>query len=103
MQQQVFHVVAQYRARPGEGERVAALLLELAAASRTEEGNLSYDVARSLEDSHHFIIVENYVSESGFAAHRDSEHFQEIGVGRIIPALESRDVSTFTGSDPVRS
>lgn len=97
MKQQVFHVIAHYRARPGKGDDVAASLIELAIASRREEDNVSYDVARSLEDDDHFVIVENYSSEAAFTAHRGSEHFQQIGMGQIIPLLMERTVSAFHG------
>ena len=93
----MYQVIAHYRARPGSGEEVARNLIELAEASRLEQGNLSYVVTRSLEDADHFVIVEAYESAGGFAAHRDSEHFQRVGLGRIVPALADRTVHAFSG------
>lgn len=93
----MYQVIAHYHATPGRGDEVAELLTSLAEASRTEPENLSYWISRSLEDADHFVIVESYTSPDGFAAHRETPHFQEIGVGRIIPLLESRTVTAFEG------
>ena len=93
----MYQVIAHYHAQPGRGDEVAELLKTLAEASRTEPENLSYWVSRSLEDADHFVIVESYTSAEGFAAHRETSHFQETGVGRIIPLLENRTVTAFTG------
>jgi quinol monooxygenase YgiN len=88
-------VVAHYHAEPEHADTVAGLVAELAAASRTEKDNLSYQVGRDLLDPAHFLIVETYNSAEGFEAHRESEHFQRIGMGRIIPLLASRVIERF--------
>lgn len=93
----MYQVIAHYHANPGRGDDVVELLTALAEASRQEPENLSYWVSRSLEDADHFVIVESYTSADGFTAHREAPHFQEIGVGRIIPLLENRTVTAFTG------
>lgn len=90
-----YTVVARYVARPDTADQVARLLPELAAASRTEPANLDYVIARDLEDPTRFVIVETYVDESGFAAHREAEHFRRIGAGTIIPLLADRTVAGF--------
>lgn len=88
-------VVARYLARPETAEEVAALLPELAAASRTEPANLDYVISQDLEDPTRFIIVETYTDEAGFAAHREAEHFQRLGVGTIMPLLADRTVAGY--------
>lgn len=93
--QDVYQVIAHYRATNGRAEAVAENLTRLATASRQERQNLSYEVARSLDDANHFVIVEAYTSPEGFERHHESPHFQEIGVGRILPDLESRTVTAF--------
>lgn len=97
MERSIYQVIAHYRAKPENAEEVARNLMELAAASRLEAGNLSYVVTRSLEDRDHFVIVESYGSPAGFEAHRSSEHFQRIGLGLIVPALADRSVQAFSG------
>lgn len=97
MEQAIYQVIAHYRAKPENAEEVARNLVELAGESRKEAGNLSYVVTRSLEDSDHFVIVESYGSPAGFEAHRNSEHFQRIGLERIVPSLADRSVQAFSG------
>lgn len=94
----MYIVIAQYRASSATAEEVAGLLPELAEASRRERGNLSYSITRDLEDSNVFVIVEKYESEEDFASHRNSSHFQEIGLALIIPLLEERTVETYTAA-----
>lgn len=89
-----FQVIAHYHAQQGQQDQVRALLAELAQASRTEAANLSYAFFVSPEDACHFVILERYTDAAGFDAHRNSEHFQRIGFGQIIPLLERREVSS---------
>lgn len=97
MTNEVYQVIAHYHAKPGQGDTVGDGLRELAASSRREPENIGYVVSRSLEDPDHFVIVESYRSADGFAEHRQSDHFQAIGIGRIIPHLTERNVTAFTG------
>lgn len=90
-----FEVVATYTAIQGREQEVLAGLQDLAQASRLEEGNLSYEYFQGVEDPLRIIILESYRTAEDFQAHRDSEHFQRIGVGTIIPLLENRAVSTY--------
>lgn len=94
----MYIVIAHYRARSGTADEVAELLPKLAEASRREPGNLSYSITRDLEDPHMFVILETYGEASDFAAHRNSEHFKEIGLSTIIPLLEDRKVERFNAS-----
>ena len=78
-----FQVIARYFPLPGETETVLELLGELAAASRAEPANHAYDFYRGVADP------------DEIAAHRESEHFQRIGVGRIIPLLADRVIERY--------
>ena len=91
-----FQVIAHYHVKPDQQERVCALLAELAEASRQEPANLDYDFFRSPGNPSHFVILERYTDASGFDTHRASDHFQQIGIGQIIPLLERREVSSHT-------
>jgi len=99
MSQTYFQVIAHYHVREGEGAAVAGLLNELAVASRTEPANLSYEYFQGVENPGHFVILERYTDQAGFAAHRESAHFQDIGLQRIIPRLEHRRVESYEGVD----
>lgn len=92
-----YMVVATYTAKPEAADQVAELLPTLAAASRQETGNVSYTVARDLEQPHVFTIVEIYDDADAFTAHRESAHFASIGKMQIIPLLESRAVVGYEG------
>ena len=86
-------VIADYRVAPGALEDVLRLLAQLSEASRGEQANLSYQGFQSIDDPSHLVILERYTSAEGFAAHRDSEHFQQLGVRGILPLLQERTVT----------
>lgn len=96
-----FQVIAHYFSQPDEVANVLSLLGELAAASRTEAANISYDFFQGAQDPAHIVILERYTDAAGFAAHREYEHFKTIGVGQIIPKLASRRIESYKGSADV--
>ncbi|WP_345815853.1 putative quinol monooxygenase [Paraburkholderia sp. PREW-6R] len=87
-------VIAHYFAKPGNGDAVLKPLTELADATRNEPKNLYYDFFRSPLDPDHFVILEQYSDADGLAEHRETEHFQRLGFGTIIPLLDRREVSS---------
>ncbi|MET1087209.1 MAG: putative quinol monooxygenase [Arthrobacter sp.] len=98
MAEKYLQVIAHYRAKPDEVESVAELLHELSTASRTEKANISYEYFQGVHDKAHFVILERYRDLEGFAAHREQDHFKSIGLGQIIPRLESRLIETYASS-----
>jgi hypothetical protein len=44
---------------------------------------------------------EKYADEAAFAAHRASDHFREIGLGKLMPMAVVRDVQLFSAPAPV--
>ncbi|OWQ44004.1 hypothetical protein CDL60_27540 [Roseateles noduli] len=95
-------VIAHYHVKPGLGDQVGALLVELTAATRREPKNLAYAFYRSPQDPDRYVILEQYTDASGLDDHRASEHFQRLGFGTIIPMLVSREVTSYvvrTGTD----
>ncbi len=60
---------ATFTARPGEGDRVAALLRDFAAVVRAEEGNIVFDPTRLVEDPNRFFVYEVYRDEEAFQTH----------------------------------
>jgi quinol monooxygenase YgiN len=87
-------VIAHYHVKPGHGESVAALLGELAVATRGEPKNLYYDYFRSPANPDHFVILEQYSDANGLAEHRETAHFQRLGLQSIVPLLERREVTS---------
>jgi quinol monooxygenase YgiN len=95
MNEPYLQVIAHYFAKPGNGDRVIELLAELAPATRAEPKNLDYAYFRSPEHPDHIVILERYRDAGGLDAHRETPHFQRIGIGAIMPLLDRRDVSRY--------
>ena len=72
--------------------RVLALLPELAAKTRSEPGNLLYDVYQSEREPREILLHEQYVDADALAAHRQSEHYESLVVKGIMPHLEQREL-----------
>ena len=51
-------------------------LLQLAEASRAEEGCIGYEIYENSRDSSRVIIIETWESQSALDAHQQTEHFK---------------------------
>lgn len=60
---------ATFTARPGEAERIAALLAGFAEEVRREEGCVVFDATRLVDDPDRFFVYEVYRDEVAFQAH----------------------------------
>lgn len=85
-----FVVIAQYRVRAGDEERVADALGEMVEPTRAEPGNLDYQVFRDPNDPSLFVLFERYADEAAFDAHRATAHFSTWLAGQVLPALGDR-------------
>jgi quinol monooxygenase YgiN len=85
-------VIARWRVTPGKLAEVSALLDELITCSRAEPGCRSYRVFADEVDPNRLVLVEEYANAAAVDAHRATEHFQRLVLGRIVPLLESREV-----------
>jgi autoinducer 2-degrading protein len=63
--------------KPEHVEQFIPAMLANAYGTRTEPGNLRYDVLRSADDPNHFILYEVYQTKEALAAHRETPHFQK--------------------------
>jgi (4S)-4-hydroxy-5-phosphonooxypentane-2,3-dione isomerase len=88
-------LIATYRGRPDTGDAIEPLLAELAARTREEPGCLLYLVNRSTSTPDTYVLYEHYRDDAALAAHRESRHFQDLAVGRIVPMLDVREVDTY--------
>ncbi|QHK19048.1 antibiotic biosynthesis monooxygenase [Pseudarthrobacter psychrotolerans] len=95
MSETYFLVVVRYQVKPEETETVLGLLGEMAAATRAEEANISYEFFQGVEDPAQIVVLERYADAAGFAAHREYEHIERIGAAQIIPRLARRTIQTF--------
>ena len=86
-----FALTATWIAKAGEGEHVRDVLERLAGPSREEPGCRFYQPCRDPENPDVFLIFEIYDDAAAFAAHGESEHFQQIAVGEAFALLDSRE------------
>lgn len=80
------HVVASLQAQADRSSELAAVLGELAAASRREPGNLRFEVHRHLTDPSQMITVEQWDSAASADAHMASPHVAA-ALARLGPLL----------------
>ncbi len=89
-------LVARYLVKPGREMEVEEALIDMADMVETYEPDcLMYQVSRSTENAREFLIYEQYVDESAVEFHRETAHFKNQIVDRVIPLLEKREVVTF--------
>jgi quinol monooxygenase YgiN len=84
-------IVAHWRPRDGQTEKVEAILRELAREIRQEPGNLQFTINRSQDNPNEFLLYEQYVDEQAFIAHQQTRHFKTLVLERAVPLLERRE------------
>jgi quinol monooxygenase YgiN len=87
----VFFMV-KWQIQPGQEEVVTQALQQLVAHSRTEPGCLYYQPHVSTAQPDLLYLYEVYASPEAAATHRETEYFQRIVLGTIVPLLLSREV-----------
>ena len=92
-------VVARWRPRDGQVDKIEAILRELAREIRREPGNLQFIVNRSRDDPNEFLLYEQYVSEQAFLDHRQTPHFKTLVLEQAVPLLERRYIHAFSVFD----
>ena len=85
-------IIATYDAAQGKGDELAAELEQMRGPTRAEPGCRSYDVYRSREDEHRFVLVEVYEDEAAFQAHCNADYFEEHIKQGAWSLLEDRSV-----------
>lgn len=65
-----FHVIPEKKAEFLE------VMAPLIAGTRSEVGNLLYELHVSLDDAFKFVLVENFVDEAAVEVHNNSDHFK---------------------------
>jgi quinol monooxygenase YgiN len=87
----MYVVAAQYYAKEGKDDEIAAILQTMIPISSAEPGCALYTVNRSLEDPRKFLLYEQYYDRSGYDAHMATEPFKENILGKVVPMLETRE------------
>lgn len=86
-------VFAKWHVQEGHLAEVLSALEILAQKSRLEEGNLLYNAFQALDNEHIIYLYEVYRTMDAIKLHRQTEHFQEWALGKIIPLLSHREVT----------
>ena len=84
-------VVARWRPRDGQVEKIESILRELTKEVRREPGNLQFIVHRSHDDPKEFLLYEVYRSAQAFQDHQETPHFKTLVLERAVPLLERRE------------
>ncbi len=85
-------VVARWQVAEGRVADVLGLVEVLREKSLTEPGCLGYEAFRSTDDPSVILLIERYRDSTAIGEHRNSPHYQQLVVERIIPMLSARQV-----------
>nr|WP_272919934.1 isocitrate lyase/phosphoenolpyruvate mutase family protein [Streptomyces sp. SID4948] len=95
-----YQVIAHHTIAPGENlDEVLSLYPRLAAATRSEPGNVSFTVFRQLDDERGVVILERYASRDAFATHQQTPHFKDLVLDRLVPRLADRWFESYDVED----
>jgi len=83
-----------YTFAPEDADKAEALFRELRAASREEEGVISFEIARSQDPANSFALWEEYADRTALEAHAMTEHFKRLVIGGIRPLAQQRTAVT---------
>ncbi|MFD7159525.1 putative quinol monooxygenase [Kribbella sp. NPDC059898] len=92
-------VIATWTAKPGEADRIRAILAELTPGNRAEPKMVRFQAQISDTDPNTFVLYEHYTDASGYQDHRATEAFQQRVLGEALPLLAHRTVETFSTVD----
>ena len=71
---------------------VLKLVATVRQQSLAEPGCLGYEVFRGADDAAAILLLERYRDRGAIDAHRESAHYRELLVERILPLLAGRQV-----------
>jgi quinol monooxygenase YgiN len=89
-------VVVKVTARPDKASEMGAVVLELARASREEDGCIRYDVLQNAAEPHVFLLVEEWTSNAHLDAHNLTPHVHEAVMKATPLAAAPLDVGRYT-------
>jgi quinol monooxygenase YgiN len=84
-------VVAQWEAKEGEADKVAAILDRFLPEAQREEGAKLFLISRARENPAQFLFYELFRDEAAFKSHQDSAHFKTYIAGQALPLLAKRE------------
>ncbi len=84
-------IVAQWEAKQGEADKVAAILDRFLPEAQREEGAKLFLISRATENPAQFLFYELFRDEAAFKAHQESAHFKTYIAGQALPLLARRE------------
>lgn len=91
-QAQPIFIFAKWQVKNGELQTVLDLIPSLIEKSKSEDGNLFYNIYQDNAEPNTLILHESYRDMASVELHKNSAHYQEIAAEKIIPLLENREV-----------
>jgi quinol monooxygenase YgiN len=88
-------LIAEFTARPGQGDTVATLLAGLRTNVRQEPGNVAFDCFRKFDDAAKFVVYEIYRDKAAFAAHISADYGAVFNARLRELIVEPNSVLTF--------
>lgn len=88
----VITVVARWQPLDGKLGEVLAALAAMRPQTLAEPGCLGYEVYRGVDGPYQLLLLEHYRDQAALEAHRQSEHYQSLVIGRALPLLAERQV-----------
>nr|WP_315251736.1 antibiotic biosynthesis monooxygenase family protein [uncultured Duganella sp.] len=88
----VITVVARWQPVDGKLGEVLALLAQVRPRTLAEPGCLGYEIYRGVDGPHNLLLLEHYRDQAALEAHRQSDHYQSLVIGRALPLLADRQV-----------
>ena len=71
----MFVVCVTIHVKPGHADDFIAASIKNSEGTRQEQGNVRFDVLRSVDDENQFFLYEVYKSPEDFTAHQRTEHY----------------------------
>jgi quinol monooxygenase YgiN len=93
-------VVARWQTTEASLDDVLTHVAALRRRSLAEPGCLGYDVLQGVDEPTTVMLIERYGDGAALDAHRDSPHYRELVVERILPLLVDRRVEFLRPQDP---
>ncbi|TYL75715.1 antibiotic biosynthesis monooxygenase [Bradyrhizobium cytisi] len=84
-------VVAQWEAKPGEADRIAAILDRFLPEAQREDGVKLFLISRATDNPAQFLFYELFRDEAAFKTHQESAHFKTYIAGEALPLLAKRE------------
>jgi quinol monooxygenase YgiN len=89
-------VVAQWQAKEGQADAVAAILARFLPEAQREAGVKLFLIGRANDNPAQFLFYELFRDEAAFKAHQDSAHFKAHIAGEALPLLAKRERAQYS-------